>query len=458
MPTALPEPTPTPDAAPPAVAAEAKSATRAGIFLYGYAPDAKGYKRLHVLAPYTEGRFADGEKCYAVPAGDIDEKDKNSRAAALREAGEESGINFEKLFGKAAYKKFINGEPIENLVSTEYPGLTIIKADPTPIKHTYTAGFGKKHSTEYFAIEVKGIETLNERGTLKNYSGGEHAATGKIKKPAAEIVTEKVKAHELPTFAQLLEIMRSGKIPKKTKGAWGIGKKDTILIDEPGLLVAEEDYHQRNPTAANPITTPEEWLSFLSDKETQWKKFSRDLETLKKYFQKQGLVADSGNKLKFDTKDRPLMFYQEGAEVLPVAEMIARSTAFAAKHERYGRAMWGDYPGKEGEVPPDEATRMAQAQIQPLIEHLAKIAPMEVGLATAGSTELDKVWGDFNGESSDPPVIRANKHEELMRLHSVEPIIRGERYRRVIAQLEARLAGDPALRYTRINTSNETSR
>ena len=128
MPTALPEPTPTPDAAPPAVAAEAKSATRAGIFLYGYAPDAKGYKRLHVLAPYTEGRFADGEKCYAVPAGDIDEKDKNSRAAALREAGEESGINFEKLFGKAAYKKFINGEPIENVPnSVAQEGHKVIK-------------------------------------------------------------------------------------------------------------------------------------------------------------------------------------------------------------------------------------------------------------------------------------------------------------------------------------------
>lgn len=120
---------------------------KAGFFLYGLAPDAQGRERTHVVLPYTEGRFNDHFKSYSPLKGSVD-PGEDTLQTALREGGEESGLDIPTLLG-ASYEDFLAGKTIEGAPGG-YPGVTIKRASREPVgDHTYMSAHGARNRTVY---------------------------------------------------------------------------------------------------------------------------------------------------------------------------------------------------------------------------------------------------------------------------------------------------------------------
>ena len=145
--------------------------------------------------------------------------------------------------------------------------------------------------------------------------------------------------------------------------------------------------------------TMKQWVQFCNDLPggQAYRSLLGDLETIKKYFERNGLVSDVGPKLKLDTKDRPLTFYQEGAEIIPMGLLFERSAKVANKNPLYARMMWGDYTGpRRNDV--EASMRLQTAHIKPFSDLAARLCPMELGVAiTATAKQLHAVK---HGEAS----------------------------------------------------------
>lgn len=333
------------------------SPTKAGIILYGMAADRQGTSRLHVLAPYSEGRFCARLKCYAPAKGSID-KGETPIQAAVRETLEETGVDIQELLGEEAYSRFLNGEVVTNIENTGYPGVKVIRANPTPIDHTYISGHEKQHRTHYFAIEVEGIEKL--RPALKSLEK-EQNSDAKAHDGEAVPVTafEHVQKKELPNLREMLRILRAGNISKSWTAAQ---QRHETIIRSPAFPELATKYH----FPAHHLT-PSSWEQFCRRVEKDpddYATLKRDVKAIKDHLEEVGLINDH-KALKMDTSDRPLLFYQEGADILPVEEMLRRSAAVARVNPVYAKAMWGDGKGLS------ESQRMERAQIAPLVKFFA---------------------------------------------------------------------------------------
>ncbi len=334
-----------------------ESPTKAGIILYGMAADRQGTSRLHVLAPYSEGRFCARLKCYAPAKGSID-KGETPIQAAVRETLEETGVDIQKLLGEEAYQQFLNGEVVADIESTDYPGVKVIRANPTPIDHTYISGHGKPHCAHYFAIEVEGIEKL--RPALKSLEK-ERNSDAKVHDGEAVPVTafEHAGQQQLPNLREMVDILRDGTIPAR----WMKNKvASEAIIRSPAFPKLAKKYH----FPAHHLT-PSTWEQFCRRVEGDSEDYTalqEDIKKVKKRLEKFGLINDH-KALKMDTSDRPLLFYQEGADILPVEEMLRRSAAVARVNPVYAKAMWGDGKGLS------ESQRMERAQIAPLVKFFA---------------------------------------------------------------------------------------
>jgi hypothetical protein len=280
--------------------------------------DAKGKNRVHTIVPYTEGRLSDGEKCYGLAKGVI-EPNETPIQAAVRETKEETGFDLKKLLGKQSYEDFCAGKIIRNLTSIGYQGVTVLKADPTPITHTYMSSHGKRNG---------------------NY----------------------------PDFRERLGILFSGVV--KPKSGEGLPKR---IINQPHLPQILQDHPL--PSYMSDIGILENWSRYwdgLPDEPRR--RIKKDVEQIKLYFEQQQMIGDARG-MKMDTKLHPLSFYQEGAELLPVGTWLARSADVAKHNPLQRRAIWGDRamgPASGGEV------AMQSAQIAPAIEFFAKVAPEEI--------------------------------------------------------------------------------
>lgn len=343
---------------------------KAGLFLYGRMKDTSGKERVHTVVSYTEGRLSNHEKCYGLAKGEIDPGETPIQAA-VRETKEETGIDLEQMLGKKAYADFCAGKTIENLrCQGKYRGVTVLKADPKPIDHTYMSSHGNLHQSAYYAIELAGLEHLP---TLKRLDPREGADRADVIIPAKQ----HAQSLRYPKFRERMLMLYTG-ISRSESG------EKTTIIQKPHLPKVIEQHPL--PLFRNNINVVENWVEY-------WKKLpddarallKQDLAKIKEFFEKRGMVGNSGEKLKFDTKMHPLAFYQEGAELLPVGVWLARSAKVAAGVQGIGdkpkpnllhaKSMWGDnvkHPGVSQE------DRMRQAQIAPAIEFFAKVAPEEI--------------------------------------------------------------------------------
>lgn len=352
---------------------------KAGLFLYGYAPNEWGYPQLHVLSSYTEGRFGHDYKCYGIPKGAID-PGETALQAALRETSEETGIDMRSMLGNDVYARLLQGETLTDIPSQRYNGVTLKHMAPHPVsEHEYTSGHGVKRMGHYFAAELEGIEKL--RPYLKQMHPYESEESAKIYKTTRSWAREK----HMPSFTELLSIMRTGVIPAHDNVAWAKPKAQAI-ISHPVLPELERRWVQEQK--GKPATTLAEWQKFCTD--IRGKDFARlegDVKTLKAYLEAHGIISDNGVHLKLDSRDTPLNFYQEGGEVLPLGIMLERSADMARRNPEYNRAMWGEYMGKR-RLESTPAERMQSAQIAPMVEYFGKVAPMEVVSAAIGRPSL----------------------------------------------------------------------
>lgn len=342
---------------------------KAGFLIHGLAADAEGRQRRHVVMPYTEGRFGANTKYYAMLKGSID-PGETPLQTAIREAGEESGIDIPTLLG-ASYEDFLEGKLIENAPSG-YPGVTIKHASREAlVDHTYVSGHGAHNRTLYFGVEVEGIEHL--RPFLKRMSPDEEEALTHVKTTSVELSQRR----HLPNIHEMLNILRTGIVPAGDK-QWN-GPEPQQILPAPKFAALEREWTKGRPHRQ--IRTVKDWKNFCrSIPGAGYRPLEQDFEVIKKYFESRGVIGDYGNKMKLDTKDIPLQFYQEAAELHPIEEVISRIASAAKKNPFYAKVAWGEYEGPRRE-PVDDEGKMKRAQIAPLMEAFAKIAPMEITAA-----------------------------------------------------------------------------
>ncbi len=370
---------------------------------------------MHILSSYNEGRFGQGYKCYGMPKGKVDEGEA-PLDAAVRETYEESNIDIKALLGSEAYERFKKGEIIKDLESPGYPGVKIVKAEPLPVvKHQYISGYGIFRPTQYFAIELEGIEKL--RPYLKRMMQNDSQESAYTQRNTAGLRANM----KLPAFRELLNAMRTGEIDLPQTGT---GQESRVkIIEHPALPAVEAQWCQDNnmPLPQNIV----EWKELCATVAgPDFKKLMKDADAIADTLAARGLIGHAGDQLKLDTKDTPLNYYQEGAEILPLSTMLRRSLEVAARNEEYGRAMWGQYAGRR-RPNPDEATMLKTAQMAPVLEYFAKKVPMEIA-----ATAIE--------EPNDVQKLRNHRlYAPGMRLvdHIVEPTVASGEWRdRVLAK------------------------
>lgn len=185
----------------------------------------------------------------------------------------------------------------------------------------------------------------------------------------------------------MIDMLRTGIVPAGD-APW-MGKEPQLVLNEPRFAAMERDWSLRSGKPR--ISTLRDWKKFCSRSEGEaFHALQQDFEIIKKYFEARGVIGDHGGQMKMDTKDVPLRFYQEAAELLPVGEMCSRMATQAKRCDVYRRASWGEYSGPR-RAPVDEAGMMDRAQLAPLMEFFAKIAPMEIAAsAITGRSGLDE--------------------------------------------------------------------
>jgi 8-oxo-dGTP pyrophosphatase MutT (NUDIX family) len=342
--------------------------TKAGMFLYGRGQD----QRWYCAMPFTEGRFADRVKYYVLPKGSMDPGETNPLETALREFEEETGIETEKLLGANGKAALVAGKCLRNWNCPGYPGVKILNMNPEPIAdHTYRSAYGKQHRSHYFSLEVDGIEKLKPH--LKTVIGSHNYPNTRVQRRAYKMA--RTVGH--PTLEELIGILRTGVVPALANKSW-TPKEPKRIINAPKLIKLEEKWLKAQGVTNRKIRQSQEWLSFVRGcKGEDYKPFIDDLEKLQQYFSEIGLVDDKKARLKLDIRDRPLNFYQESAEILPLEEIVARIYKLAATNSYYARAMFGEHDDPKHPAP-QGSERHKSGQVFPFFNYFNGIAPEEI--------------------------------------------------------------------------------
>ncbi len=363
-----------------------------------------------MLVSYTQGRFStdpkDTRKYYALTKGSVDPEDNgDTLAAAVRETYEESGIDVRKLLGEENFAKFKAGHVIENVASPGYPGVTVTRADRNQhVRYDYKSVAGKDRDAQLFTLELDGIHHLtpylkrlphrNQAAVVSHVDAAGIGDARESRPDKAELhdgsIAEYVAARSYPTFAELLEILRSGKITQKRGCAWA--KEDKILIENPNLTQYEKNHN------IDPITKPDAFARFYRDTLTgvEFKQLKSEIGAIKAYFNDQKLTCDQCA-VKLDDNDFPLSFYFEGGEILPVEVAITRSAQAALSNRTYADAMWGTKGLKENEAVEKRVKHcFDDAQIAGVAKALAfgsakSTKAARVGLESAAARVLEKL-------------------------------------------------------------------
>ena len=300
--------------------------------------DANG-KRL-VVAPWTEGRFGDGDKYYSIAAGGVDGSE-DVLGAALREASEETGINMEKLLGEENIKKLRRGEKVEN-VKSGYKGVIVKQVVPNALDYIYKGRTDLPSHLVMFGIELEGIERL--RGQTKN------SAWASKEGEVDAILPLRWKVHDdtqFPSLTQCLEALRTMRMPDApwAQNLKGVPLTPVGVASDPNWFRGLEAKYN----AGKEITNIPEWQRFrvqLSPDED--KAITMMAEQIKNYLKQLHIVGNDDATMKFDTKDCPFKFYQEGADIISAEDYLHTCLKRSAFRGDYDRAFCGGTPKMQG--------------------------------------------------------------------------------------------------------------
>lgn len=292
----------------------------------------------YVVAPWSQGRFSDdGTKLYFLAKGSVDAHE-SSFAAAMRESYEETGINIAAI--------------AQGMIS----GASLHEDSVVPLERMILGSSGNPWHTQIFSVQVDGLDHLVPH--LKN-------PQAQIAGSFAETVTPESKPYAreqaLPVFEEMLHWLRSGIMPR---GHWNAGKnvKGTTLatvdaFNELEQSVMQELLAERKKKGATgqpllpgravgdddaEIKSPTEFGIFrdrLNVKDCAW--LDARLKQIKRVLAGYNIATDDHAPVKLDMKERPLQFYQEGADLIPMSEYLTRIVNQSLVNGRYDRNMVG---------------------------------------------------------------------------------------------------------------------
>lgn len=290
-----------------------KNSQKAGMVLFG---DFKGER--HIVAPYTEGRFGNNMKYYGLGKGKVD-PGEDAFEAGMRECKEETGIDVEKLLGKDAIEKLRRGETVEN-IDSGYEGVRIKRVMPNALEYTYLGRAGSPNDFALFAIELEGIDHLYDH--LKNPANRSHyiGMPQEVYHPVRTMLASN--PDKYPHMQDCLNWLRTMHMPQRP---WSQGRGGESLprINGEGdhwFADLEAQYMEKLGRPGDHIRNVPEWQSFqktlVGD---DYKLITKHAEQIKEILIKLHILSGKDEDiLKFDTKDSPLVFYQEGADILTV--------------------------------------------------------------------------------------------------------------------------------------------
>ena len=227
---------------------------------------------------------------------------------------------------------------------------------------------GSRHRAAMFKIELEGIEKLNTY--VKNPENRFEIAYDrtKVTMPIRARLYDKEYLEALdskghPDLAQCLNWLRTMKMPQAEwsgdhagepleavgeaiKKPAGIIKKvaDTLIgSNETWFVKLEQKYLQAHP--AGQIVDAASWQRFLDAQSEQDRTIIGELAgQIKKALQKINVLKGDDDLIKFDTKDHPLFFYQEGTDIIPAEDWLKACIENSARRADYARAFCGDTP------------------------------------------------------------------------------------------------------------------
>ncbi len=310
---------------------------KAGLIIYSVEKDENGKNQIMVVAPWSEGRFSDGDKAYGIGKGDVDRLDRGDAfKAATREFEEEVGLNLTRL------------------LTNNYPGVRMLECDfEAPLISTLVQSNGRNpQQLHLFAVKVDNIHGLApyiQRRDLQK----QHKVTDDDQSIPKEIwantLAEKFK---YPSTQRLIEIARNGIVPLQMD-EYSQFPQDVELFQYPLLsTIYDALFAYYRPTAKKDvIDTPEEldmlWQDFSGKKILGELKVQMD--QIKRHLLKEGIITRKDG-INLDTKNRPLRYFQESADILPLDEYLYRMYALAQKNPLYSLATFDQrYIDKENQ-------------------------------------------------------------------------------------------------------------
>lgn len=332
---------------------------KAGVILVGDVVGPDGSKRLHVLAPWTEGSFStDGKKAYMLAKGTVD-KNEDRWQAAIREVGEETGIYLDRISRderpKSEQRFIFNPESKKHQKwkaagrDCFYENVEIERIWKKPvISNVVPSNRGNPSQHDIYLVKVKGIEHLAPY--LKHKENNVEGDS--VKRKAFDISIAKAAQKEIPTFIDMVHTLRTGWWKWGSDTTWH-GKlfdsdfashERNYLMAKYGTLTTENnrEMFRIDPVIAGQIMSGALTISSLQEFDDFYHNYAvtHDIQDavkghvaiIRKHMEAAGLANDCTS-LKVDTKNSPLRYYQEGADIIPYDTWIDRAITFADQPE-----------------------------------------------------------------------------------------------------------------------------
>lgn len=386
---------------------------KAGMVLCGYIEGVK-----HVVAPYSEGRFATNWKYYGLGKGKVD-PGEDMLDAAMRECSEETGIDVKKLLGEKAIAALRRGEAVENIESG-YKGVRIKRVVPKALEYTYLGRGSSPHDFALFAIELEGIEHLHEH--LKNPENRSRylGDVQQVYHPIRTLLASRRDAY--PDMQQCLDWLRTMHMPNK-EWSKGRGGESLPRINGEGdhwFADLEAAYMEKIGRPGGHIKNVSDWLKFQKTLVGEnYELLSKHAEQIRETLIELNVISGKDSDIiKFDTKDCPLVFYQEGADILTAENYLKAVIDSGLECDDFSLAFCGEIPAMAEKKAP-RMERIVNAQMAGVVW-------------AAGDEAIDKVADRFQRKEaktrSDNTWLGGDMYDDSLRhdLRSVMTVMRGK--------------------------------
>jgi 8-oxo-dGTP pyrophosphatase MutT (NUDIX family) len=352
--------------------------TKAGAVISGVRSEDKDNPsaQQYVVAPYTEGRFGANDKYYVLAKGGID-KGETVLDAAIREASEETGIHIGQTFNpdgtwdKKPY--LLDAKQIERLrqgqvIADEpsgYAGVRIRRVGPEALDFAYNSRENKPHRVVLMHIDVEGIDHLHSH--LKNPEN--RSRIGQIEQVHTPLRTL-IRNDNYPRFEVIFEWLRSMRTPE---AKWAKKLAGSPLAPTPDSSGAMPEWFEKagkpgyfanleakfKADTGDEINDAPSWQNFLAQLPADdYENMLHLADLVKDKLVECKVLKGDSDIIKFDTKDLPFFFYQEGADILTKEQYLKSCIDNAASRGDFARA----FAGNNRKLEQEKASRIEQIE------------------------------------------------------------------------------------------------